>query len=73
MDTLLQFAAFGWELNPFRVYFVPKETGEAEPASAEPVAEAPEHRLDGSAGQAVHRRGPRAEAQPEEVLTRRNP
>ena len=57
MDTLLQFAALGWELNPFRVYFVPKETGDAEPASEEPVAEAPEHRLDGSAGQAVHRRG----------------
>ena len=73
MDTLLQFAAFGWELNPFRVYFVPKETGETAPASEEPIAAAPGHRLDGSAGQAVHRRGPRAEAQPEEVLTRRNP
>ena len=73
MDTLLQFAAFGWELDPFRVYFVPKGTEEAAPTSAEPVAEAPEHRLNGSAGQAVHRRGPRAEAQPEEVLTRRNP
>ena len=23
MDTLSQFAAFGWQLNPFRVYFVP--------------------------------------------------
>lgn len=24
MDTFRQFAAFGWELNPLRVYFVPK-------------------------------------------------
>lgn len=24
MDTLSQFAAFGWQLNPLRVYFVPK-------------------------------------------------
>ena len=24
MDTLNQFSAFGWELNPLRVYFVPK-------------------------------------------------
>ena len=40
MDTLLRFAAFGWELNPFRIYFVPKETGEAGPTSAEPATEA---------------------------------
>ena len=26
MDTFRQFAAFGWELNPLRVYFVPKQT-----------------------------------------------
>ena len=25
METLWQFAAFGWELNPFRLYFVPRE------------------------------------------------
>ena len=24
MDTLIEFDAFGWELNPFRMYFVPK-------------------------------------------------
>ena len=24
MDTLMKFDAFGWELNPFRMYFVPK-------------------------------------------------
>ena len=24
MDTLIKFDAFGWELNPFRLYFVPK-------------------------------------------------
>ena len=24
MDTLIKFDAFGWELNPFRMYFVPK-------------------------------------------------
>ena len=24
MDTLIKFEAFGWELNPFRMYFVPK-------------------------------------------------
>ena len=23
MDTLLEFEAFGWELDPFRMYFVP--------------------------------------------------
>lgn len=26
MDTLMKFSAFGWELDPFRMYFVPKET-----------------------------------------------
>ena len=26
METLLEFDAFGWELNPFRLYFVPKAT-----------------------------------------------
>ena len=25
-DTLTKFAAFGWELNPLKVYFVPKQT-----------------------------------------------
>ncbi len=28
MDTFRQFAAFGWELNPLKVYFVPKETND---------------------------------------------
>ena len=27
METLLEFDAFGWELNPFRLYFVPKAGG----------------------------------------------
>ena len=27
MDTLRQFAAFGWQLNPLKVYFVPKPQG----------------------------------------------
>lgn len=27
-DALLQFDAFGWELNPLRMYFVPKQTPE---------------------------------------------
>ena len=27
MDTLRRFDAFGWELNPLRVYFVPKQSG----------------------------------------------
>ena len=61
MDTLLQFAAFGWELNPFRVYFVPKERSEeAAPASAEPIAETEtsEHRSSGSAEQAAYDRAP---------------
>ena len=26
MDTFRRFAAFGWQLNPLRVYFVPKQT-----------------------------------------------
>ena len=26
METLAEFSAFGWELNPFRTYFVPKNT-----------------------------------------------
>ena len=25
MDTLLQFKAFGWQLNPFRMYFLPRD------------------------------------------------
>ncbi len=37
MDTLLQFAAFGWELEPFRMYFLPK----SETTLAEPPADAP--------------------------------
>lgn len=28
MDTFRRFAAFGWELNPLRVYFVPKQTND---------------------------------------------
>ena len=28
MKTLRQFAAFGWELNPLRVYFVPRQTND---------------------------------------------
>ena len=27
METLSRFAAFGWELNPFRMYFVPRTDG----------------------------------------------
>ena len=29
METLSQFSAFGWELNPFQMYFVPKSESEA--------------------------------------------
>lgn len=28
MDTFRRFAAFGWEVNPLRVYFVPKQTND---------------------------------------------
>ena len=69
MDMLLQFAAFGWELDPFRVYFVPKGTEETAPTSAEPVAEQPNTAWTVPPGKRPHRRGPWAEEQPEEVLT----
>ena len=32
MDDLSRFDAFGWELNPFRMYFVPKQPGSASDA-----------------------------------------
>lgn len=43
MDTLSQFAAFGWRLNPLRIYFAPRSSHSAQSSSQQAHKKKPDH------------------------------